>query len=322
MKLAIGVVLVVLLIMALAWRSMMAMPGRSWRGALPPLTGAQRALAAELQRDVLALCAGEPRSVPETLAPAAAYIERELAAAGYAPARQQTGEGDNIEAEVRGESKDVVIIGAHYDTVDESIGADDNASGVAGVLALARRVVHAHPKRTLRFVFFVAEEPPNFKSGSMGSYQYAKRCHERGENVVAMLSIESIGYYDTRPKSQLYPPFLAPFFPSTGDFIGFAGNSRSRALVRKCIGAFREHTKFPSEGAAVPEAIEEIGWSDQWSFWQFGWPALMVTDTAPFRNPHYHTATDTPETVDYERTARVVEGLVAVAAHITGDVGV
>ena len=318
MKIALAVLLLILLVMALAWRSMLAMPGRSWSGPLPPLTDAQRALAAELRRDVLALCAGEPRSVPETLAPAAAYIERELVAAGYAPARQHTGEGDNIEAEVRGESKELVIIGAHYDTVDESIGADDNASGVAGVLALARRLVHAHPKRTLRFVFFVAEEPPNFKSASMGSYQYAKRCHNRDEHVVAMLSIESIGYYDTRPHSQLYPPFLASFFPSTGDFIGFAGNSGSRGLVRACIGAFRAHAKFPSEGAAVPELIEEIGWSDQWSFWQFGWPALMVTDTAPFRNPHYHTASDTPETVDYERTARVVEGLLAVVSHQAG----
>jgi hypothetical protein len=318
MRLAIVILLIILLMLAVAWRSMLAMPGRSWSGPLPPLTESQRALAQELHRDVLALCANGPRIVPETLALAAAYIERELIAAGYAPSRQHTSEGDNIEVELRGDSKEIVIIGAHYDSFDDAPGADDNASGVAGCLAMARRLAHAHPKHTLRFVFFAAEEPPNFKNESMGSYAYAKRCHERGETIAAMLSIESIGYYDTRPGSQQYPAFLAPFFSTTGDFIGFAGNSGSRALVRRCVGACRKRAKFPSEGAAVPELVEEIGWSDQWSFWQFGWPALMVTDTAPFRNPHYHTAGDTPETIDYERTARVVDGLIGVVTTLAG----
>jgi len=175
------------------------------------------------------------------------------------------------------------------------------------------------PARTIRFVAFVNEEPPYFQTEDMGSLVYAKRSHERGEKIAAMLSIESIGYYDARPKSQLYPAFLAPFFPSTGDFIAFAGNSGSRALVRQCAGAFRKHAKFPSEGAAVPEVVEQIGWSDQWSFWQFGWPALMVTDTAPFRNPNYHRPSDKPETLDYERTARVVEGLVGVTGALTSS---
>ena len=319
MKIVVAVAVILLLIVTVAWRSMMAMPGRSWRGTLPPLTAEQRALAAELRRDVVAIASGEPRSVPDTLAPAASYIERELIAAGYKPLRQQTSEGDNIEAELRGDSNELVIIGAHYDSVDEGPGADDNASGAAGCLAIARRLAHAHPRRTVRFVFFVAEEPPNFKTPSMGSLVYAKRCHERGETIAAMLSIESIGYYDARPDSQGYPAFLAPFFPSTGDFIAFAGNSRSRALVRECVGTFRKHARFPSEGAAVPELVEEIGWSDQWSFWQFRWPALMVTDTAPFRNPHYHRASDLPDTLDYERTARVVEGLVAVTAALASS---
>lgn len=318
MKTALIVALVVLLALAIAWRSMLSMPGRSLRGALPALTESQRVLAEELRRDVATICAGAPRSVTETRAPAAAYIERELIAAGYAPSRQHTAEGDNIEVELRGDSKEIVVIGAHYDSVDGAPGADDNASGVAGCLAMARRLAHAHPKRTLRFVFFTAEEPPSFKTASMGSYVYAKRCHDRGEKIAAMLSIESIGYYDPHAHSQLYPAFLAPFFPSTGDFIAFAGNSGSRALVRDCVRAFRGHAKFPSEGAAVPEVVEEIGWSDQWSFWQFGWPALMVTDTAPFRNPHYHTASDLPETVDYERTARVVEGLIGVVNALSG----
>jgi Zn-dependent M28 family amino/carboxypeptidase len=312
MKFAIAALVVILLLTLIAWRSMLAMPGRSWRSALPPLTDPQRALAAELRRDVVAITANGPRTVPETLAPAAAYIERELIAAGYTPWRQRTSDGDNIEAELHGELPAIVVIGAHYDSVDEAPGADDNASGVAGCLAIARRLAQTKPRQTIHFVFFTGEEPPNFKSTAMGSYVYARRYHQSGATVSAMLSLESIGYYDTRPNSQRYPPFLERFLPSTGDFIGFAGNLGSRKLVRRCIGVFREHAKFPSEGAALPQVIEEIGWSDQWSFWQFGWPALMVTDTAPFRNPHYHNAGDTPETLDYERFARVVDGLVAV----------
>ncbi len=317
MKIALALALLIVLAAAAAWRIVLSMPGSSWRGALPRAAEDQRALADELRRDVAAITAHGPRTVPESLAPAAEYLERALIAAGYAPQRQQTSEGDNIEAEVRGASKELVIIGAHYDTVDEAPGADDNASGVAGTLAIARRLAREQPKYTMRFVFFAAEEPPNFKNRTtMGSYQYAKRCRERGEAVRAMLSIESIGYYDTRPESQRYPPALRPFFPSTGDFIAFAGNMRSRALVRRSIAAFRRHAQFPSEGAAVPELVPEIGWSDQWSFWQFGWPALMVTDTAPFRNPNYHTPGDTPETLDYDRMSRVVQGLVRVAGEL------
>jgi Zn-dependent M28 family amino/carboxypeptidase len=307
-RLAAVLFLALLLLGVAAHRATLGMPGRSYRGALPALTAAQRATAERLRADVLAL-AKEPRSLPETLTPAAAFLERELLAAGLQPGRQPTPEGDNLEVEIGGRSREVVVIGAHYDSVDEAAGADDNASGSAALLELARRFAQAKPDRTLRFVFFAAEEPPNFKTERMGSWLYARRCHERGETIVAMLSLESIGYYDTRPHSQHYPAALAPFFPSTGDFIAFAGNTRSRALIRTCIGAFRRTTRFPSEGAAVPEVVQEIGWSDQWSFWQFGWPALMVTDTALFRNPHYHRASDRVETLDYERLARVVDGL-------------
>jgi len=316
LKIALIVALVVLALLAAAWRIVLSMPGRTWRSELSPPADEQRALAEELRRDVAAVTAGGPRTLPVSLAAAADYIERELRAAGYTPQRQHTSEGDNIDVEVKGSSNELVIIGAHYDSVDEAPGADDNASGVAGTLAMARRLVHVEPKYTLRFVFFAAEEPPNFKNGTMGSYQYAKRCRDRREVVRAMLSIESIGYYDPRPKSQLYPPALRPFFPSTGNFIAFAGNLRSRGLVRRCIGAFRRSAQFPSEGAAVPELVPEIGWSDQWSFWQFGWPAIMVTDTAPFRNPNYHMPSDTPETLDYDRMSRVVQGLVGVVREL------
>lgn len=290
---------------------------------LPPPTESQRALAAELRRDVVALCANGPRSHWSigSLRAAARYVDRSLTAAGYDVDRHIYAAdigGENLIAEIRGTSTDVVVIGAHYDSVYDTPGADDNASGVAGLLALARRFAGAKPRQTLRFVAFANEEPPHFQSRDMGSYAYAKRCHERGERIVAMLSLEMLGYYDPRSGSQQYPPLLAAFYPKTGDFIAFAGNLQSRALVKRCAKAFRKHGAMHAESAALPGLIPQIGWSDQWSFWQFGWPALMVTDTALFRNPHYHMPQDRPETLDYDRMARVVEGLEAVVADLAG----
>lgn len=307
-----GVLVVVIAVSVVA----LQMPGRSHRGALP--APADTSAAVELRRDVVALASGEPRNVviPESLHAAAAHIEKSFADAGFKPSRQTyTVEGvecANIEVEVRGKSNEIVVIGAHYDSVDTGPGADDNASGVAMLLALARRLRNDTPTRTIRFVAFANEEPPHFQTAAMGSYVYAKRSHERGEKIVAMLSIESVGYYTDQPRSQAYPPPLDKLYPSTGNFIGFAGNVASRALVKECVASFRRHAKFPSEGAVLPEAIPQIGWSDQWSFWRFGWPAIMVTDTAPFRNPNYHTRFDTPETLDYERMARVLPGLAGV----------
>jgi Zn-dependent M28 family amino/carboxypeptidase len=293
------------------------------RGESAPViaTDADRALAGELRRDVVALCANGPRNVyaPENLAAAAGYIERALG-----KIERQTYQADgvsvaNLIVEIRGTARadEIVVIGAHYDSVDDAPGADDNASGVAALLALSRRFQDARPARTLRFVAFVNEEPPHFQTRAMGSWQYARRCRERNENVVAMLSLETIGYYDDRPGSQVYPPPLAAFFPDRGNFIGFAANLGSRALVNRCTRVFRSHARVPAEAASVPGVIQQIGWSDQWSFWQFGYKALMVTDTAPFRNPHYHTAHDTPETLDYARLAMVVEGLHAVVLDLT-----
>ena len=281
-------------------------------------------LLGALRRDVGALCAMGPRNtfVPGSLGAAAEVIDRELRAAGYRVERQRYRvepdgvDVDNVIVEVAGSTADVVVIGAHYDSVDESPGADDNASGVAALLALARRfapgAMASSPLRTLRFVAFVNEEPPHFQTRDMGSLRYAQRCHERGETIVAMISLESIAFYSDAPDSQQYPPPLSALYPKTGNFLGFVGNLGARALVMQCVRSFREATAFPAQAAVMPQLIPEVGWSDQWSFWQFGWPAVMVTDTAPFRNPNYHTALDRPETLDYERFGAVVEGLTAV----------
>ncbi len=329
MRVVVIVAVVVLAVVAAVAIYRMArgpLPGNR-RPALQPLTDGERALAAQLRRDVEALASRGPRTVyiPENLRAAAAFIDASLRGSGYAVQRQTfPGDGmtcENLEVELRGSKRpdEIVIIGAHYDSVDTSPGADDNASGVAALLAIARALREWKPARTVRLVAFANEEPPRFTTPQMGSYVYAKRSRTRGENIVAMISLEAIGYYDSREGSQQYPAMLARLYPSTADFIAFAGNLASRRLVDQCAAAFRKHARFPSEAAALPQVIPEVGWSDQWSFWQFGWPALMVTDTAPFRNPHYHRATDLPETLDYERLARVVDGLKAVVTDLGGD---
>jgi Zn-dependent M28 family amino/carboxypeptidase len=136
-----------------------------------------------------------------------------------------------------------------------------------------------------------------------------------------MLSLETIGYYSDAPNSQQYPPPFNLYYPSTGNFIGFVGNEESSRLVEQVVRAFRQHAKFPSEGSAAPSDVPGVGWSDHWSFWQAGYPALMVTDTAPFRYPHYHLSSDTPDKLDYDRMARVVDGLQAVIGDLAGDSG-
>jgi len=216
----------------------------------------------------------------------------------------------NIESEIPGNQPEIIVIGAHYDSVFGSPGANDNGTGVAATLALAQRFATAKPKRTLRFVAFVNEEPPYFLSGEMGSLVYARRCKERGDKIPAMISLETIGYFSDTPNSQTYPsPGLGVFYPKVGNFIGFVSNVKSRALLRRVIALFRKNAKIPAEGASLPAFIPGVSWSDQWSFWQHGYPAIMVTDTAPFRYPYYHSSNDTPDKLDYDRFTLVVSGM-------------
>ena len=226
----------------------------------------------------------------------------------------------NLAAETPGADRpqEIVVVGGHYDSVIYCPGANDNATGVAATLALARTLKGFRPSRTLRFVCFVNEEPPYFQTADMGSRVYAGRCRQRGEKVTAMICLETIGYYTDEKGSQRYPAPFSLLYPATGNFIAFVGNYGSRRLVRQVVGSFRQQAEFPSEGAAVPGFLPGIGWSDHWSFWQEGYPALMVTDTAPFRYPHYHRSSDTPDKIDYKRMARVVSGLEAVVKELAG----
>lgn len=281
----------------------------------------------ELRRDVehLAGTIG-PRSVLEYegLCKAADWVEGRFREAGYAPARHLVRAGGqdcwNLEVELKGAERpeEIVVVGGHYDAVMDLPGANDNATGTAATLALAAALRSTKPRRTLRFVAFVNEEPPWFRGAEMGSRAYARRCRERGERVTGMLSLETIGYYSDAPGSQKYPAPLGLLYPSTGNFIGFVGNLGSWGFTRRCAKAFRAASAFPCIWASLPGWLPGVGWSDHESFWQAGYPAAMVTDTAPFRYPHYHTPEDTPDKIDYDRSAEVVQGLEAVLRHLAG----
>ncbi len=307
---------------------MIRMPGKSHRGPLPLADDALRRLAADLRQHVAHLAEeiGERNVLhcPRELAQAAEYIEGDLNEAGYGVQRQEYEISGttccNLEVEIPGAARqdEIIVIGAHYDTVPGSPGANDNASAVAAMLSLARRFAGSDVERTLRFVAFVNEEAPYAHTEQMGSWVYARRCRDREEDVAAMLSLETIGYYSDSPGSQKYPRPIGVLYPSTGNFIAFVGNTRYGKLLRQVVGAFRKGERFPSLGGALPEAIADIGRSDHWPFWQEGYPALMVTDTAPFRYPHYHTSEDTVDKIDFERLARVVRGLERVVVALAG----
>ena len=317
---------VLLLLLGTAVWYTTAVPGERHRGPLPPLDPGDVPLVPRLEAHVVAV-ASEEHNVgnAEALERSARYIETTLTGFGYAVARQEfAAEGvkvRNLEVVIsapRASARRLVVIGAHYDSAQGAVGADDNGSGVAVLLELARGLRSFQPTigLELRLVFYVNEELPWFETENMGSYVHASGLAREGSEVVAMLSLESIGWYAGEPRSQHYPFPFNLFYPSTGDFIGFVANPRSRELLRRVVGSFRRHAAFPSEGGVALESIPGVSWSDQWAYWKFGWPAVMVTDTAPFRNPHYHTLRDTPDTLDYDRLARVLKGLEGVVREL------
>ncbi len=304
---------------------MMKVPGKSFTGQLPPLTAAQVSMREQLARDVEKL-AGEigQRNIwhYQNLAAAVDFIESSLDTTSYRISRQTFQVQDitccNLEAVRTGAEYpgQIVLVGAHYDSVFGCPGANDNGSAVAAALVLARQFANRKLAQTLRFVFFPNEEPPFFQTDEMGSLVYAKNCRAEGDNIVAMLCLESIGYYTDEPNSQKYPFPFNLVYPSVGNFIGFVGNLSSRRLLHTAVASFREKCQFPSEAGAVPEMVPGVSWSDQWSFWQQGYPAIMITDTAPFRYPHYHEPEDTPDKIIYDHLVRVVSGLEHVIADL------
>ncbi|MGQ0672428.1 MAG: M28 family peptidase [Hyphomicrobium sp.] len=305
---------------AAVWYSIV-FPRQPFSGPLPRLTGEERRLMARLEAHVRAV-ASTPHNLDHyaELEAAALYIERTLTALGYTP-ELQTYEVDgrpvrNIEVVIEpagdeaGDACETYIVGAHYDSPDDSPGANDNGSAVAAVLELARALrTHTPVHHRLRLVLWVNEEAPYGKTPMMGSWQHAKRLKDSGERVAGAIALETIGYFSDEPGSQAFPAPFGLVYPDRGNFIAFVGLIGARRLVHRSLGLFRSETEFPSIGGVAPGFLHGIDLSDHWAYHQFGFPAMMITDTAPFRNPYYHQTDDLPENVDYESLARVTTGL-------------
>ena len=326
MQILLGVLLALCALIVAAVRYAIVFPRQGLRGPLPPMPPDASARVAVLRRHV-AKVASRPHStafLPE-LEAAARYIEAELSSYGLAPiAHHYTVDGievRNIEVVLEPATSRpgsaCIVIGAHYDAPDDFCGANDNGTGVAALLEIARVMAKTPPKVTrLRLVFFVNEEHPYGKTPQMGSWQYANVLTQMGERVRGMIALETLGFFSDEPGSQRFPKPFDVVYPDTGNFVAFVALPGARRFLHDSIKAFRRSGLFPSIGGLAPGFLEGIDMSDHWSFHQFGYPALMITDTAPFRNPHYHQPTDTPENVDYESLARITMALVAMTRQL------
>ncbi len=248
-----------------------------------------------------------------SLSNAADYIESAFEDSGYTVERQTYScygkNVSNLIAEKTGADEGVVVIGAHYDTVPGTPGADDNASAVAGMLELARLHKASLNKKHLIFVAFVNEEPPCFGSHNMGSMVYAKHLRDRQVSVDVMISLEMIGYFSYEPIQQYPLSCMRLFYPKTADFIGVVGNFHSSKYVSFLKKGIKKHSAIDARSLTAPEYLGGINLSDNSSFWHYGYRAVMVTDTSFFRNKNYHQETDTIDTLNFESMAEVIKGL-------------
>jgi Zn-dependent M28 family amino/carboxypeptidase len=255
--------------------------------------------------------------VPNALQRAIGYIEHEWREQHYAVERLEydlsgircanlitTREGSARQTEI-------LLLGAHYDSVKGSPGANDNASGVAALLEISRMFQMVEPALSVRFVAFVNEEPPFFMTSQQGSMVYAQAARRRDEDIQLMASLETIGCYSDEPGSQIYPPLFKPFYPDRGNFLGMVSDFRSRTVLRRLATAFRAHSDFPLQTVSTFRFVPGVSWSDHRSFWCQGYRAVMITHTAPYRYPHYHAATDTPDKLAYGKLTQVTLALFA-----------
>lgn len=261
-----------------------------------------------------------PRSVdnPANLQAAADYVHEQLRATG-ARTDVQTVKVDGIDyrnliARFGPEDGPLIVIGAHYDSCADTPGADDNASGVAGLLELARLLAANPPPHPVELVAYVLEEPPNFRTESMGSFQHARELSRAGREVRLMMSLEMIGYFRDEPDSQDFPiGGLATFYPDAGNFIAIVGRFGDFGETRRVKALFRGASDLSAESINAPRSVPGVDFSDHASYWRFDYPAVMITDTAFLRNPNYHRAGDTADTLDYARMSQVVRAVHAVA---------
>jgi Zn-dependent M28 family amino/carboxypeptidase len=273
--------------------------------------------------DVLAGVIGEHNIFhPQALQAVADYIKHEWRNQGYEVVVQEFDVNGvccaNMEVTCPGSSREeeIILLGAHYDSVRGSPGANDNGSGVAALLELSRLFTQTTPKMTVRFVAFVNEEAPFFGGNQMGSWVYARAARHRGDAIHLMVSLETLGFYSSEPGSQGYPPLFRYFHPDRGDFIAFVSNLRSRRVMLRAVKAFRAHSDFPVEHTATFTFVPGVGWSDHYSFWERGYRAFMVTDTAFYRYAWYHSPQDTPDKLCYPPFARVTNGLFGAFAKL------
>lgn len=319
LHIALGVLAVLVAVVAgSVWYSLI-FPRQPFEGPLPALTAEEADLAGRLRTHVTAV-ASKPHNLahPAELEASAQYIEGVLKGLGYTPVPLEY-EVDgkrarNIEVviEPTGNAADgeTLVVGAHYDSAGLAPGANDNGTGVAATLELARLLRDFKPdKNRVRLLFWVNEEAPYGLTPEMGSLQHAKLLKANGEKLIGAISLETLGYFSDEPGSQRFPFPIGLFYGDRGNFVTFVGLLRSRAFVRRALGSFRAETAFPSIGGVVASFIKGVDWSDHWSYDQMGYPAVMITDTALFRNPQYHLETDLPDTVNYESLARITKGI-------------
>ncbi len=266
---------------------------------------------------------------PETIQATIDYLEGQWADMGAPPQREcYDAMGDRatnliVERSGRKRVDEVVLLGAHYDTLFCTPGADDNASAVAVLLEVSRLLAEHTGQRTARFVAFACEEMPYFKMDAMGSQHHARESRRRGDNIVGMLCLEMVGFYSLAPGSQsvpaAIPAWMHRFFPQRGNFLAAVGNMSSGKLCWRFRRGFKRGTRrLPLFSLCLPERIHDIRRSDNSSFWDQGYPALMLTDTSYLRNPNYHQATDTPETLDYPRMTEVTLGVASAMQRLLG----
>jgi Zn-dependent M28 family amino/carboxypeptidase len=271
--------------------------------------------------DIVAFLAGEigQRSWKDLdkLAASADFIESRMQASGCRTEQQHFPFRDNtytnIITEIAGTDpncQEILVVGAHYDSCEGTPGADDNASGIAGLLELARLTREKPLRRTVRYIAYCLEEPPAYMTKHMGSYVHAESLHHEGTKVFGMISLEMLGYYSDEEGSQYYPSSLfKPFYPNTGNFIAFVGNFSSRGFSNTVKSAFTSISSFPVESLNGFSIIPGVDFSDHRNYWKFGYPGFMITDTSFYRNPNYHDSGDLPDTLDYDRLAALTKSL-------------
>lgn len=259
----------------------------------------------------------------------ARYIESEFSALGLAVQSQsfraQGRSYRNLVVALGPDTREVLVIGAHYDVANEKShaegqpGADDNASGVAGLIELARLLKDQPLRQRIELVVFANEEPPFFRTPGMGSAVHARSLTAAGRRASLMLALECIGYFSDEPGSQAYPVrLLGAVYPSTGNFIALVGRMEDGAITREVKAALLSASNLPVASINAPAFVVGVDFSDHLNYWREGFAGMMLTDTAFYRNKAYHSADDTADRLDYGRMAKVIDGVRAVALQQAG----